>query len=68
MEWPARSPDLNPIEHCWDMLQRVIAKRPHQLHSLRELQDALQQEWNALGTGGVPEAHPQHETALPDCD
>ena len=24
MDWPARSPDLNPIDHAWDMLQRKI--------------------------------------------
>jgi hypothetical protein len=24
MDWLARSPDLSPIEHAWDMLQKVI--------------------------------------------
>ncbi|GBM12218.1 hypothetical protein AVEN_21023-1 [Araneus ventricosus] len=27
MAWRARSPDLNPIEHAWDMLGRRIAGR-----------------------------------------
>lgn len=24
MDWPSRSPDMNPIEHVWDMLDRKI--------------------------------------------
>ena len=27
INWPARSPDLNPIEHIWDMLGRSLKKR-----------------------------------------
>ncbi|GFV65647.1 transposable element Tcb1 transposase [Trichonephila clavipes] len=27
IDWPAYSPDLNPIEHVWDMLGRRIAAR-----------------------------------------
>ena len=30
MDLPARSPDLNPIEHAWDMLQTAISARPVQ--------------------------------------
>ncbi|GBN97769.1 hypothetical protein AVEN_160926-1 [Araneus ventricosus] len=33
MAWPARSLDLNPIEHVWDMLGRRIAGRS--VHPLR---------------------------------
>jgi hypothetical protein len=27
IDWPAKSPDLNPIEHAWDILQRQISNR-----------------------------------------
>ena len=48
MDWPARSPDLNPIEHAWDILQRVISARPVQPRTLQELSDALFAEWRLI--------------------
>ncbi|GBM05522.1 hypothetical protein AVEN_206479-1 [Araneus ventricosus] len=49
MVWPARSPDLSPIEHVWDMLGRRIAGRRVPLGTLHEeLQQALLQEWVLL--------------------
>ncbi|GFS50615.1 transposable element Tcb2 transposase [Trichonephila clavipes] len=48
MEWPACSPDLNPIEHVWDMLGRRIAARPRPPATLRDLEIALLEEWNSI--------------------
>ncbi|GFT08706.1 transposable element Tcb1 transposase [Trichonephila clavipes] len=45
MDWPAYSPDLNPIEHVWDMLGRRIAARQPPLTCLPELRRALLDEW-----------------------
>ena len=41
MDWPVRSPDLNLIEHAWDILQRAISARPVLPRTLQELKDAL---------------------------
>ncbi|GFX47878.1 transposable element Tcb1 transposase [Trichonephila clavipes] len=41
MDWPAYSPDLNPIEHEWDMLGRRIAARRPPPTCLPELRRAL---------------------------
>ncbi|GFS56023.1 transposable element Tcb2 transposase [Trichonephila clavipes] len=48
MDWPARSPDLNPIEHAWDFLGRRLAARTFPLVTIRELRLALQDEWAAM--------------------
>ena len=48
MDWPARSPDLNPIEHVWDMLQHAVSARPVQPRTLQELNDALVAEWRFI--------------------
>ncbi|GFV95283.1 transposable element Tcb2 transposase [Trichonephila clavipes] len=48
MDWPARSLDLNPIEHVWDFLGRRLAARTLPPVTIRELRLALQDEWAAM--------------------
>ena len=48
MDWPARSPDLNPIEHVWDMLQVRVRARQNPPTTARELETALMEEWNLV--------------------
>ncbi|UYV73074.1 hypothetical protein LAZ67_10001746, partial [Cordylochernes scorpioides] len=48
MDWPARSPDLNPIEHVWDALGRRIGARHSSPRTLVELRTALLEEWGLL--------------------
>ena len=45
--WPAVSPDMNPIEHIWDFLGRKVRARGN-VHNLRDLENALIQEWNNI--------------------
>ncbi|GFX23210.1 DDE_3 domain-containing protein [Trichonephila clavipes] len=45
MDWPAYSPDLNPVEHVWYILGRRIAARQPLPTCLPELRRALLDEW-----------------------
>lgn len=48
MDWPALSPDLNPIEHLWDELKRRVRARNPAPSSLEELKAALLEEWEGI--------------------
>ena len=44
MDWSRRLPDLNPIEHAWDLLQRSVTALQRFLENRRELITALEVE------------------------
>ncbi|GFU22257.1 transposable element Tcb2 transposase [Trichonephila clavipes] len=48
MEWPACSPDMNPIEYIWDALGRRVAGRQLPPQTLQELERGLLEEWDRI--------------------
>lgn len=48
MEWPAQSPDLNPIEHLWSHLKRRLAQYEEPPAGVHELWERVQKEWEGI--------------------
>jgi DDE superfamily endonuclease len=52
LQWPAQSPaqspDLNPIEHLWDLLKRKLAGYDRMPTGVLELWERIQVEWNKI--------------------
>ena len=48
LPWPSSSPDMAPIEHVLDMINRHILENHYPFNSLQELENALIIEWNAI--------------------
>lgn len=48
MDWPARSPDLNPIENVWGALVRDVYRGGRQFYSVPELQSAVLTSWDKI--------------------
>ena len=51
LPWPAVSPDLSPIEHLWDEMERRIRLLPNQPLTLNQLGRDLVQVWNNIPQG-----------------
>ena len=46
MDWPANSPDLNPIKNLWNIVKRNVEKRMPQ--NQQDLSHFMVEEWNAI--------------------
>lgn len=48
LSWPARSPDLNPIENLWGILARAVYRDGKQFRSVSELKKKVEEEWSQI--------------------
>lgn len=50
LPWPAKSPDLNPIEHLWDTIERRIRPKiaASNIKASNNLEPLLHKEWELL--------------------
>ncbi|KAK3532871.1 hypothetical protein QTP70_001156 [Hemibagrus guttatus] len=45
LTWPPNSPDLNPIQHLWDVLDKQVRSMEARPHNLQDLKDLLLTSW-----------------------
>ncbi|KAG6583105.1 Transposase [Phytophthora cinnamomi] len=49
MDWPAQSPDLNPIENMWGVLTRAVYAHGRQFQTREDLIETIKASWAAIG-------------------
>ena len=48
MDWPAQSPDLNPIEHLWEHLKRRLKEYENPPNGILQLWERVEKEWEDI--------------------
>lgn len=51
LDWPSRSPDLNPIENLWSILAYKVFLHGRQYSDIMELKEAVNTEWKNIDVG-----------------
>ena len=57
LSWPARAPDLSPIEHIWDMMKWELTVSPEPATTIAELRQRVQDAWDNLSQDDIQHLH-----------
>ena len=65
IDWPALSPDLNPIKNLWGVLARAVYKNGRQFWSRTELIECISKCWREIGADCLQKlAHSMHNRCV----
>ena len=48
LDWPAQSPDLNPIEHLWQHLKKQLSQYETPAKGVWEMWERVVEEWGEI--------------------
>ncbi|GBN73540.1 hypothetical protein AVEN_199945-1 [Araneus ventricosus] len=67
LPWPARSPDLSPIEHVWDIIGRQLQHHPLPAQTVPVLTAQVQQAWNSIPQSDIRHLYDTMHARLQAC-
>ncbi|GBM08727.1 Microtubule-actin cross-linking factor 1, isoforms 1/2/3/5 [Araneus ventricosus] len=67
LPWPARSPDLSPTEHVWDIIGRKLQHYPLPAQTVPVLTAQVQQAWNSIPQSDIRHLYDTMHARLQAC-
>lgn len=67
LEWPACSPDINPIENIWGILTRRVFAEYRQYNSVPELKTAIFDAWEGIEENTIKNLVTSTENRIFEC-
>jgi transposase len=67
LNWPGNSPDLNPIEHIWELMKKRIKKKYGIIGTVEKLKAVWQEEWDLLSLDDINKAIKGQPKAVMRC-
>ena len=57
LDWPANSPDKNPIEHLWGYMKARLDEYPEAPRNMQELWERVQDVWTTIPSEYIKELY-----------